>query len=159
MSDQPCHAKPTGSDCYLASLQTDTIDFAFLTAARFFCVSFSNGDHCAWVTAILGAESFFPGPNSSEKMRKALAVVHEMRSSRKSVFRFSNPRCTGCSAIITQDERYLLQMVQQARFGQMSKANSFAMMLCEGNATDRVLAAVTGFADIVRHEHVLELAT
>lgn len=144
-----CQSSKSKTDVSLAFLNADQIDFAFLTAARFFCVAFSENDHSAWVTALLGAESFFPGQEPSETMRRSLAVVQEMRTSRRSVFRYSNPRCQGCSPIVTQDERYLLQMIQYARAGRRSKVTSSAMLLCEGNAINRVVIAAEGFADIV----------
>lgn len=144
-----CQGQLSSGDVSLASLDADDIDFAFLSAARFFFLTFAEKDQAAWVTAILGTESFFPGGNSAETMRRALAVVHEMRTSRRSMFRFSNPRCQGCSAIVTQDERYLLQMVQHARARRMSQVASSAMLLCEGNAIDRVVTAAQDFADIV----------
>lgn len=132
----------------LASLDADSVDFGFLSAARYFFVSFSERDPSAWVMAMLDSNSFFPGSDSAEKMRRSLAVVHEMRTSRCSAFRFSNPRCQKCSSIVTQDERYLLQMIQHARAGHGSLVASSAMLLCEGNPTERVIAAANRFADL-----------
>ena len=141
-----CHSHRSPGDVPLASLRTDEIDFGFLSATRFFFLSFSQNDQAAWMTAILNAHSFYPKPDSSEVMRKTLAVVQEMRMSRRSCFHFSNPRCKGCSAIVTQDERYLLQMFQHARTGRNSAMASCAMLLCEGNSTDRVIDATLALA-------------
>ncbi|WP_299206134.1 hypothetical protein [uncultured Tateyamaria sp.] len=151
MADRPhncCHRMSMG-DTSLEALDADAVEYGFLSAARYFCVSFSEPLGGAWVTAMLGADYFFPGPDSAEKMRRALAVVHEMRTSRRSTFRFSNPRCEGCSSIVTEDERHLLQLVQHARAHRVSMLASSAMLLCEGHATDRVIAAARGFADCV----------
>ena len=149
MDKKHCHGRSAPGDVPLASLNTDFVDFGFLSAARCFFVSFSDGNSNAWVSAFLGSDRFFPGGNSAEKMRRALAVVHEMRTSRNSTFRYSNPSCQGCSAIVTQDERYLLQMIQHARAGNGSRVASSAMLLCEGNSTDRVIAAAYEFAELV----------
>lgn len=146
MVRKTCHARCAAGDVPLASLNADAVDLGFLTAARYFFVAFAEGDQAAWVTAMLGSDSFFPGLDSAEKVRRCLAVVHEMRSSRLSVFRFSNPRCKGCSAIVTRDERYLVQLIQHARAGNASMVASSAMLLCEGNSTDRVIAVAHGFA-------------
>ena len=132
------------------SLDPDYLDYAFLTAARFFFVSFSEASEDAWVSTMLSPESFFPGANSAEMMRRTLGVVHEMRLSRQSMFSYSNPRCLRCSAIVTADERHLLQMVQHVRAGRHSAAVLSAMMLCEGNDTDRMLHAVRRFAEMVK---------
>ncbi|MEM6387139.1 MAG: hypothetical protein AAF718_12975 [Pseudomonadota bacterium] len=152
MSEPPCHACRSKGDMTLAALNADAIDFAFLTAARYFFVSFSEADTTAWLSAVLESESFFPGPEHAETMRRALGVVHEMRVTRKSTFCFSNPRCPGCSAIVTNDERHLLQMVQYLRAGQISRASSSAMLLCEGNDATRVIAAARNFAALFLHE-------
>jgi len=141
-----CQNKLSSGDVRLSSLQVDMIDFGFLTAARYFFVSFTDKNQSAWVAAVLGSDGFFPDKTHAEAMRLALAVVHEMRTSRRSCFRFSNPRCAGCSAIVTQDERYLLQLVQHARAGRKSQMASTAMMLCEGNTIDRVIRTAEGFA-------------
>lgn len=53
------------------------------------------------------------------------------------------------ASIVTQDERHLLQLVQHARSGRVSMLASSAMLLCEGQTTDRVIAAAHGFADLV----------
>ncbi|MEM6371235.1 MAG: hypothetical protein AAF727_00420 [Pseudomonadota bacterium] len=136
-------------DTPLAALDVDPVEYGFLNAARFFCLSFSEPCSGAWVTALLGAPSFFPGDDSAETMRCALAVVHEMRTSRRSTFRFSNPRCEACAAIVTEHERHLVQMVQHARAGRGSMMASSAMLLCEGHDTARVCAAAQGFASHV----------
>lgn len=140
----PCQKKLRPGCVPLASLEVDPIDFAFLTASRFFFVSFSEPEARSWVSLILGSESFFPGPGSAERMRRALAVIDEMRSARRSCFQYSNPRCQCCAAIVTADERHLMQMVQHARARRTSRVMSSAMLLCEGNPIDRVVAAVDG---------------
>lgn len=139
---EPCHKKLRPGCVPLASLDVDPIDFSFLTASRFFFVSLSEPQARSWVSLILGSESFFPGPGNAERMRRALAVIDEMRNARKSCFQFSNPRCQCCAAIVTADERHLLQMVQHARAGRTSRMMSSAMLLCEGNPIDRVVTAV-----------------
>lgn len=148
MSARPCHACRSKGETPISALNVDAIDYAFLTAARYFFVSFSDANSNAWLSAILGSESFFPDASHAETMRCVLAVVHEMRTARKSMFHFSNPRCAGCSAIVTDDERHLLQMVQHARKGQNSRMVSSAMLLCEGNDAERVIAAAREFANI-----------
>lgn len=149
MVDRPqhCGSHRSPGDVSLSSLHADHIDYAFLSAARYFFLSFANNDHSAWIATILGAEDFFPFGDSLNAVRGALALVHEMRCSRRSNFCFSNPRCPCCAAIVTQDERYLLQMIQAARRGSGSQVASNAMLLCEGNDTSRVIAAAYTFAE------------
>lgn len=151
MADRPnkCCRRMSLGDTLLEALSADIVEYGFLSAARYFCASFSAPHEAIWVTAMLGSDHFFPGSDSAEKMRRALAVVHEMRTSRRSTFRFSNPRCQGCASVVTEDERHLLQLVQHARAHRVSMLASSAMLLCEGHSTDRVIAAAHGFADCV----------
>lgn len=147
MNERPCDTCRSKGDTSLADLNADPIDFAFLTAARYFFLSFSEMDSNAWLSAFLCSQNFFPDSCHAETMRRALAVVHEMRVTRKSMFRFSNPRCQGCSMVVTEDERHLVQLIQHARVGRHSKVASSAMLLCEGNPVDRVIAAAHDFAE------------
>jgi len=144
-----CTRRMQPSDTPLSALDMDVLDFGFLTAARYFCDSLANPHGQAWIFAVLAPECFFPGANSAEKMRRALAVVQEMRTSRRSTFQFSNPRCEGCASIVTQDERHLLQLVQHARNGQRSRVASSALLLCEGHAKADVILAAHQFAEAV----------
>ncbi|MEM9966897.1 MAG: hypothetical protein AAF755_02215 [Pseudomonadota bacterium] len=143
----PCDKTHYSGDTLLAQLAPNAIDLAFLTAARSFFLSFCTGDTDVWIKTLLHADRFFPGHDSAEKMRLTLGVVHEMRQARRSNFRFSNPQCHCCSGVLTQDERYLLQMVQAARQQRLSDLCSSAMLLCEGNETRKVIQAARAFAD------------
>lgn len=143
-----CDKRPSSDTIQLCTLAPDTIDFAFISATRFFFLAYAGNDHAAWMSAILGAPDFFPQGDSNEAMRRTLLIVHEMRIARRSNFHFSNPRCPCCSAEATKDERYLLQMVQAARAGQVSNVASNALMLCEGSDTRGIIEAASFFAEM-----------
>ena len=140
-----CGARRQPSDTHIADLDVDPFDYGFLCAARYFFVAFSGETSC-WVHTILNADQFFPGTNSTEAVRAALGMVQEMRQARKSCFHFSNPRCPCCAVIVTVDERHLLQLLQRVRTGEVSKAASSAMLLCEGYDTDRLMHAAAHLA-------------
>lgn len=140
-----CNARLENGDVPIAELNLDPIEFAFLTATRFFCLSFSEPTSSAWVTAMLSSSSFFPEPGSAEMMRRTLAVLHEMRTTRRSTFRFSNPRCEGCTGIVTHDERHLIQIVRAIRQNRKSTAFPSSMVLCEGYDTTRLHMAIEDF--------------
>lgn len=156
--DKCRHGRLQKGDTTLNDHNLDVVDFGFLTAARYFCVSFSSPHSDAWVFAMLVPERFFPGPDSAEMMRRALAVVQEMRTSRRSTFRFSNPRCECCANVVTQDERHLLQLVQHARDGKRSHAASSAMLLCEGHDTADTISAAYQFAEAVGSSRVTNIS-
>lgn len=150
-----CNTRLARGDIPIGELDLDPIEFAFLTASRYFCLSFAEPQQQSWVLAFLSSSNFFPAPNSAESMRCVLAIVHEMRTSRRSVFRFSNPRCEGCAGIVTHDERHLVQFVRALRQSRTSAASSSAMLLCEGNDTARLQCAVEDFCSIYPLSNVL----
>jgi hypothetical protein len=127
-------------------------DYGVLVTARFFFLSFANPDAHGWMTALLGADDLFgrlsgKSELGAEIVRRTLAVVQDMRLSRRAVLRFSNPRCASCAQILTHDERHLIQMVQALRRGDRSVAASSAMLLCEGNPIDDLLSSARWLAD------------
>lgn len=142
MSHHPndCHYPSRPGDSSLKDLNLDEIDFAALTASRFFLMSFSDAAGNPWQTMFLSADDLFPGTNCAETLCRLLAIVHEMRMSRKSMMRFSNPRCERCFSIVTEKGRHLLQMTQAIRENRGSRAASSAILLCEGNEIDELFA-------------------
>lgn len=143
MRDHPAACKNVlrKGDVPLSQVTSDQSDFSVLQATRFFFTTFSAADPNAWVSAFLSADRFFPGSDSAETMRRVLVFVEEMRRARRSLFRYSNPRCEGCAGIVTYDERLLISVVQYLRARQHSKAASSALLLCEGEQHERFLAA------------------
>ena len=151
-----CNTRLGRGDVPIGEMNLDSIDFACLTAYRYFCLSFAEPAVQSWTTPILAANSFFPDPGSAEAMRRTFAVLHEMRISRRSPFRFSNPRCQGCSSIVTHDERHLVQLIQAARRKSDAPLLPSAMLLCEGNDSTRLVTAAKDFAKLflVKEEFV-----
>ncbi|MEL6609640.1 MAG: hypothetical protein AAFO58_10805 [Pseudomonadota bacterium] len=142
-----CSRRPEPTDTALEDLSLDAADRAVLFAARVVFVQFTEPAQQAWMSLTLSANTLFRGPQPAETLRRVCAVVHEMMISRRSDFRFSNPKCDDCSRWVTVHERHLVQMIQAGRQNERSRAEISAMLLCEGHATDRVLAAVWHLAD------------
>lgn len=143
MASEPRHCTSAirQNDRPIAALDLDTAEHAVLTAARFFFLSFAEPAGQAWLSVILASDSIFDGPQHAETMRRTCALVHEVRCSRRSTLRFSNPNCAHCAAIVTEHERHFIQMVQAVRTGNLGAARTSAMLLCEGNNDTRVLRA------------------
>ncbi|MEM1301157.1 MAG: hypothetical protein AAGH17_01135 [Pseudomonadota bacterium] len=144
-----CNHQPEPGDHSVSSLDLDKSDYACLTAARFAFLQFAAPNQQCWLTVMLASDTLFEGEHHAETFRRVCAVVHEMRLSRKDTMRFSNPRCQRCSAILTEHERHLIQMIQAVRRGEMSKARISAMLLCEGHSIDRLLKATDDLARIL----------
>ena len=63
---------------------------------------------------------------------------------------FSYIRVNNSSAVtlITDEERYFLMALKSVRKNNISKANSYAVMLCEGPQINKFLLAMEGIAII-----------
>lgn len=133
---------PNGRDVLLRKLNLDEFEFAVLSAARHFFASFASPSEGFWVSAFLRAENFFPGNASAETMRLVLDMVQKIRMSRKSTLRFSNPHCECCAPFATEEERYLVQMLQAAGRNDLSTLYMSSMLLCEGHETDHVHTSI-----------------
>ncbi len=148
-SRPPCHGPRGPGDSSLEELDLDATEYGFLTAARFFFVSFAEPNSSVWLSTIISSNCFFYGPNHAEAMRRAVKMVHEMRISRRSMLRFSNPRCQGCSRVITEPERHMMQLLKHARRGQNSRMASSAMLLCEGNPIEGLMQATRELCEML----------
>lgn len=131
------------NDMLLSELMLPSTDYAALMAARYFFSSLAKPSDAAWLNVFLCSHKFFPNQNNSAQVAQSvLAVVQEIRTSRRSTLRFSNPNCLDCSNFVTDEERHLVLMLRDTRFGSFSSARTHAMLLCEGNNIDALLQAV-----------------
>ena len=138
-----CDEKLTAGDTSLIALNLSATDYAILMTARYFFASFANPNGAAWVSIMLYSDDFFPNHYDSPRIvQSVLALVHEIRTSRRSMLRFSNPHCLDCANIVTAAERHLIAILQDVRAGKLSSATTHTMMLCEGHETKGVLDAV-----------------
>ena len=125
----------------IGELDLSPVEFSILCAARFFFASFAEPNSQSWLSVVLSSEDFFPKGDSPLIVKNVLTMVHELRTSRKSVLRFSSPRCIDCSAILTAEERHIIMMLKELQRGSHSSASTHAMLLCEGNETGGLLKA------------------
>lgn len=137
-----CDEEGVPGDKPLDALDLSATDYGVLMAARYFFSSFVDPSKAAWLSVMLGSDDFFPEHRDSLRVvQSVLAVVHEIRSSRSSALRFSNPHCLDCAHIVTGEERHMMAMMRDIRSGTHSGAVTHAMLLCEGNAVDGLLYA------------------
>ncbi len=76
------------------------------------------------------------------------AFVQVMAVSRSERFRYSNPFCDGCAAILTQDEANFLRILHHVRRGQRGRAMTHALMLCDARPVGPVLDAAGDLSDM-----------
>jgi hypothetical protein len=151
---QRCDQKPSAGDASLISLNLSVTNYSILMAARYFFASFANPSGAAWMSVVLCSDDFFPNhAYSSGIAQSVLAVVHEIRTSRQSTLRFSNPHCLDCANIVTAAERHLVAILRDVRSRNMSGAMIHAMLLCEGNDTKGVLDAAARLTELTAEAH------
>ena len=124
-------------------------------AARYFFASFAKAKGAAWLSVVLCSQDFFPHHSDSPAIVQAvLEVVHTIRTSRKSMLRFSNPHCLDCANIVTAAERHLMTILRNVRSGNLSGATTHAMLLCEGHETAGVLKAAARLTRVLKDNHI-----
>ncbi|BAQ67730.1 hypothetical protein NHU_00561 [Rhodovulum sulfidophilum] len=150
MSGSGCERRLGPLDRPLAEAGYDPSEHGVLTVARYYFQSFAFPNSQAWINAFAKAESLFPPgmarAGASEIAVAVLAAVQQMRAARGSGFRFSNPDCPGCARILSPHERQFMEVLVALRRGRRSRAHAAAMLICEGNASETFLVAMSDLA-------------
>lgn len=124
----------------------DALESALLDIARLYWQTFAAPGSQSWIRALKQAQQQFGPSRGGEVGLMILAVVQAMRTSRSSCFRFNNPDCRFCAAIVSEHERQFMNVFRAVRGGHIGPARTHAMILCEGNNTDAFIASMTVFA-------------
>lgn len=134
-----CNRSPRAHEQLLRDTVFDDQERACLDVARLFFSSFAAPNHHNWVRAFEFAEHVFDHEKGPGMAMSILKVIQAIRTSRTSVFIFSNPDCPGCARILTEHERRLVIAVACARRERFENAQLELMMLCEGNDTSPIM--------------------
>jgi hypothetical protein len=126
--------------------------FAHLTLAllRSYCQTFAAPPSQGWLQAIEIATRHAGSDRAPSLCYDLLAVIQALRSSRRSVFTFSNPDCPCCRPIVAAEERQLLAMLEALRRGHRGQAATHALLVCEGQSAERLLEAASRY--LQRHD-------
>lgn len=134
-----CGRGPVGQSDLTGLGQSDLV---VLMIARYFFQSFAHPGGEGWVRAISGAEQVMGRETGPRVVCAVLRAVQAMRQSRHNPFHFSNPDCPGCASRLCGHERLFLNSFRAVRRGRMADAEAHAMLLCEGNPTEGLIAAM-----------------
>ncbi|WP_371169260.1 hypothetical protein [Aliiroseovarius sp. 2305UL8-7] len=151
MTHDPCTAPKHGDAALLETAGLDADERAVLHVMRYFFQSFTRSSTQGWMGTFRHALDQFPADQAANVALAVLSVVQNMRISRREVFRFSNPDCPGCCKVLCDDERQLIGIVVAMRRGQISRAHTHALLICEGNDTAPVLQATRELSHILAH--------
>lgn len=149
MKDNSCAKAVAGDSISVQNAELDQDERIVLEMMRHLFQSFAQPASQGWLNAFYVGMDHFPEDNAANITLATLAVVQNMRTSRREVFRFSNPNCRTCSKILSEDERQLIGVVAATRRGARSCAHAHALMLCEGNDTAPMLQAAVQLSHLL----------
>lgn len=149
MKNRSCMSHRPKDAMLLANAGLDRYEVSLLTIMRYFFQSFAQPHSQGWLQAFRAADTTFPQDRAAGLAMACLTVVQNMRASRRDVFRFSNPDCPGCRAVLCTDERHLVGSVTALRHGNRALAQTHALLLCEGNDTAPMLRAAQQLANLL----------
>ena len=133
----PCPEAPTGAGGRLAD--PNPFEAASLGVARGFFQSFAHPPSQGWMGASAAARAAFPEPVAPGAVLAVLGVLQALRGARRSTFRFANPGCPCCAAVLTERERGLMASLRALREGRPDAARAHALLLLEGQDPTLVL--------------------
>jgi hypothetical protein len=145
--DRPqCGRPQKPKDTLLTDAGFDQVETLCLTLARLFFVTFATPASQSWMRAFQEAEQALPDLDGRSIGFQVLDVLKAIRSSRRSVFMYSNPDCPGCQRIVTEHEFRLISALSALRRDQKQYAQMQLMLLCEGNPTGVALSRMAQLA-------------
>lgn len=89
----------------------------------------------SWQRGLAMASSDWGTAEGPQVFAALAEMLAQMGRSRRSIFRFSNPDCRGCAAMMTAHEALFLQIIALMSRAQPDKAERLAFLLCEANDT------------------------
>lgn len=143
MTHDCCDRAPSPKETSLEEAGYDPTERAILEVSRLFFQTFAVPQSQTWLLALQCAELRFPPDLSAQIGFDILAAVQAMRVSRTSSFCFNNPTCPGCSKIVSEHERQFMGVFRAIRQKRTSVAQTYALLICEGNDTTRLIARMS----------------
>ncbi|MEM6441000.1 MAG: hypothetical protein AAF763_15045 [Pseudomonadota bacterium] len=150
MHDGPdCGGSCEPGDRPLADLRLGPLSEAALQVMRFCFTTFAQPNSQAWIGAQEWAVASAGETKGSKLAFRCMRLVQALRMSRRTPFRFSNPTCPQCRAVVTETERRLMLVVGHLQREERSAAYAEAMLLCEGSAAAPLLAAADALGELL----------
>lgn len=127
----------------------DSVEAKVLEVSRYFWQTFAIPETQSWLYALKVAAEYSAFRDGCEFGLCVLSAVQAMRMSRKSCFHFNSPTCEGCAAIISDHERHYMHIFRAVRDNHLSQARSHAIILCEGNDTNDLIARISDLVQVI----------
>ena len=132
----------------ISNYDLDTFELKILRVARLLFESNEEPNSQTWKSAFLIAEQNFSSPFGASIAHVISISIDFMSNGRTRNFSYIKENSGSASTLITDEERYFLMALKSIRKNEISKANSYAVMLCEGTQINKFLLAMEGIAII-----------
>ena len=152
--DSCCTRRPMDGDCYVSELQLTPDEEMVLRLARIFFHSFTQPDSQAWVPAFAEAQEVFGSDQGLIIAGRILNALKAIRGIRRSPFMFNSPSCLGCSRIATEQERRMMSAIALIRLGDVERAESELILLCESQETGTALRTIKSLSGALAPPHL-----
>ena len=126
----------------------DKFELNILKVARLLFESNENPNAQAWKSAFLIAEQNFSSPFGASIAHIISISIDFISNGRTRKFSYIRENNSSALTLITDEERYFLMALKSIRKHKFSRANSYAVMLCEGPQINKFLLAMEGIAII-----------
>ena len=126
----------------------DNFELTIIRVARLLFESNEEPNAQAWKSAFLIAEQNFSAPFGASIAHIISISIDFMSNGRTRNFSYIRVNSSNALTLITDEERYFLMTLKSIRKNNVSKANSYAVMLCEGPQLNKFLLAMKGIAII-----------
>ena len=126
----------------------DNFELTIIRVARLLFESNEEPNAQAWKSAFLIAEQNFSSPFGASIAHIISISIDFMSNGRTRNFRYIRAKSSNALSLITDEERYFLMALKSIRKNNISRANSYAVMLCEGPQINKFLLAMKGIAII-----------
>ena len=126
----------------------DKFELTILRVARLLFESNEEPNAQAWKSAFLIAEQNFSSPFGASIAHIISISIDFMSNGRTGNFSYIRVNNSNALTLITAEERYFLMALKSTRKNNISRANSYAVMLCEGPQINKFILAMKGIAII-----------
>ena len=126
----------------------DNFELTILRVARLLFESNEEPNAQTWKSAFLIAEQNFSSPFGASIAHIISISIDFMSNGRTRNFSYIRVNNSSALTLITDEERYFLMALKSVRKNNISRANSYAVMLCEGPQINKFLLAMEGIAVI-----------
>ena len=130
----------------ISDYDLDTFELKILRVARLLFESNEEPNSQTWKSAFLIAEQNFSSPFGASIAHIISISIDFMSNGRTRNFSYIRVNSSNALTLITDEERYFLMALKSIRKNNISRANSYAVMLCEGPQINKFLLAMKGIA-------------